>query len=70
MTIKSFNVDKIQKAPNLLEYIKIMCDESEERGRFWLTGSQRKKLMEKSQETLAGRLGILKLCCNSYSKLK
>lgn len=54
-------IDEIQKAPNLLEYIKIMCDESEERGRFWLTGSQRKKIMERSQETLAGRLGILRL---------
>ena len=54
-------IDEIQKAPNLLEYIKIMCDESEERGRFWLTGSQRRKIMEKSQETLAGRLGILHL---------
>ena len=54
-------IDEIQKAPNLLERIKIMCDESEEKGRFWLTGSQRKKLMEKSQESLAGRLGILKL---------
>ncbi len=38
-----------------------MCDESEERGRFWLTGSQRKKLMERAQETLAGRLGVLRL---------
>ena len=54
-------IDEIQKAPQLLERIKILCDESDERGRFWLTGSQRKKLMEKSQETLAGRLGILKL---------
>lgn len=54
-------IDEIQKAPNLLEFIKIMCDESEERGRFWLTGSQRRKIMEKSQETLAGRLGILRL---------
>ena len=54
-------IDEIQKAPNLLEYIKIMCDESEERGRVWLTGSQRKKIMEKSRETLAGRLGILHL---------
>ena len=54
-------IDEIQKAPELLEQIKIMCDESEERGRFWLTGSQRKKIMEKSKETLAGRLGILRL---------
>ena len=54
-------IDEIQKAPNLLEHIKIMCDESDERGRFWLTGSQRRKIMERSQETLAGRLGILRL---------
>ena len=54
-------IDEIQKAPNLLEYIKIMCDESEARGRFWLTGSQRRKIMERSQESLAGRLGILRL---------
>ena len=59
-------IDEIQKAPNLLEQIKIMCDESEERGRFWLTGSQRKKIMEKSRETLAGRLGILRLYGLSY----
>ena len=54
-------IDEIQKAPELLETIKILCDESEERGLFWLTGSQRKKIMEKSQESLAGRLGILRL---------
>lgn len=54
-------IDEIQKAPELLERIKIMCDETEERGLFWLTGSQRKRLMERSQETLAGRLGIMKL---------
>ncbi len=59
-------IDEIQKAPGLLEHIKIMCDESEERGRFWLTGSQRNKIMERSKETLAGRLGILRLYGLSY----
>ena len=54
-------IDEIQKAPELLETIKILCDESDERGLFWLTGSQRKKIMERSQESLAGRLGILHL---------
>ena len=47
-------IDEIQKAPELLETIKILCDESDLRGQFWLTGSQRKKIMEKSQESLAG----------------
>lgn len=54
-------IDEIQKAPELLETIKILCDESDLRGQFWLTGSQRRKIMERSQETLAGRLGILHL---------
>jgi predicted AAA+ superfamily ATPase len=59
-------IDEIQKAPGLLEHIKIMCDESEEHGQFWLTGSQRRKIMERSKETLAGRLGILRLYGLSY----
>ena len=54
-------IDEIQKVPELLETIKILCDESEERGQFWLTGSQRRKIMERSRESLAGRLGILHL---------
>ena len=54
-------IDEIQKAPDLLEQIKIMCDESEERGRFWLTGSQQYKMMKNIRETLAGRIGILEL---------
>ena len=54
-------IDEIQKAPELLDAVKVMCDESDERGLFWLTGSQRTKLMQRSQESLAGRLGILSL---------
>ncbi len=54
-------IDEIQKAPELLEPIKIMCDECDERGRFWLTGSQSKKLHKLAGDTLAGRLITLKL---------
>ena len=54
-------IDEIQKAPELFEQIKIICDNSEKRGLFWLTGSRRKKLMEKAHDSLAGRLGILHL---------
>lgn len=54
-------IDEVQKAPELFEQIKIMCDESEEKGRFWLTGSQQYHMMEKVRETLAGRIGILEL---------
>lgn len=54
-------IDEIQKAPELFEQIKIMCDESEERGLFWLTGSQQYGMMKNIRETLAGRIGILEL---------
>ncbi|HAM15669.1 MAG TPA: GTP-binding protein [Eggerthellaceae bacterium] len=54
-------IDEIQKAPELLEPLKIMCDESEERGRFWLTGSQSKMLRRTAGDTLAGRLVTLNL---------
>lgn len=54
-------IDEIQKAPELFEQIKIMCDESEERGLFWLTGSQQYNMMKNVRETLAGRIAILEL---------
>jgi predicted AAA+ superfamily ATPase len=54
-------IDEIQKAPELFEQIKVMCDETDERGLFWLTGSQQYKMMKKVKDTLAGRIGILEL---------
>ena len=54
-------IDEIQKAPELFEQIKIMCDESEEKSRFWITGSQQYKMMSQVRETMAGRIGILSL---------
>ena len=54
-------IDEVQKAPELFEQIKIMCDESEDKGLFWLTGSQQYKMMKKIKDTLAGRLCILEL---------
>ena len=54
-------IDEIQKAPELFEEIKIICDNSEACGQFWLTGSQSKKLVKKAGDSLAGRLCILKM---------
>lgn len=54
-------IDEVQKAPELFEQIKIMCDETDEKGLFWLTGSQQFKMMDKIRDTLAGRIGILNL---------
>lgn len=52
-------IDEIQKAPELLERIKVVVDASEEKGLFWLTGSQQFQMMKHVQESLAGRVGIL-----------
>ena len=54
-------IDEIQKAPALFEQIKIICDESDEKGLIWLTGSQQYNMMKQVRETLAGRIGILEL---------
>ena len=62
-------IDEIQKAPELFEQIKIMCDESDERGQFWLTGSQQYNLIKQVRETLAGRIGILELYSMSKTEV-
>ena len=62
-------IDEVQKAPELFERIKIICDESEERGLFWLTGSQSKKLMKKAGDSLAGRLCVLRMYSLSQHEL-
>ena len=62
-------IDEAQKAPKLFEEIKILCDESDERGRFWLTGSQSRKLMKQAGDSLAGRIGVLKMYSLSAKEL-
>lgn len=54
-------IDEVQKAPELFEYIKQICDETEEKGLFWLTGSESKKLLKNAGDSLAGRVCILKM---------
>lgn len=54
-------IDEVQKAPELFEYIKIICDETNEAGLFWLTGSESKKFLNNAGDSLAGRVCILKM---------
>jgi predicted AAA+ superfamily ATPase len=54
-------IDEVQYAPELFSQIKVMCDESEETGLFWLAGSQQYEMMKNVRETLAGRIGMLEL---------
>lgn len=63
-------IDEIQYAPNLLRYIKIAVDNSEEKALYYLTGSQQFNLMKNVSESLAGRVGILNLLGLSLREIK
>ena len=62
-------IDEIQYAPNLLSYIKLIVDNSEEKGQYWLTGSQQFHLMKNISESLAGRVGIIDLMGFSLAEI-
>mgnify|MGYP004478037385 FL=1 len=62
-------IDEVQYAPNLFSYIKIKVDEIKEPSMYWLTGSQQFKLMKNVQESLAGRVGIVKLNSLTYNEI-
>ena len=59
-------IDEVQYAPQLFSYIKMYVDEYQQPGDIWLSGSQIFKLMDNVQESLAGRVGILKM--NTFSQ--
>ena len=63
-------IDEIQHVPELFSYLQGILDSSSENGRFILSGSQNFLLSEKISQSLAGRVGILKLLPLSMSELK
>ena len=63
-------IDEAQYAPNLMSYIKIRVDNSEERSMYWLSGSQPYNLNKIASESLAGRAGIVNLNSLTYSEIK
>ena len=67
---KPLIIDEVQYAPELLRYIKIELDNSEEKAMFYLTGSQQFHLMKDVSESLAGRIGILNLLGLSLREIK
>jgi predicted AAA+ superfamily ATPase len=54
-------IDEIQYAPGLLPYVKMAVDKSRKPGLFWLTGSQQFHVMKGVSESLAGRVGVVRL---------
>ena len=63
-------IDEVQKAPELFEQIKMICDESEGKGLFWLSGSQSKKLLKHAGDSLAGRICVLKMYSLSSKEMQ
>ncbi len=54
-------IDEVQRAPQLLDRLKIEVDRKPSPGRFLLTGSANLLLMESVSDSLAGRAGYLSL---------
>ena len=55
-------LDEIQYVPSLFRYIKLSCDKSDDKGLFYLSGSQPFKLMDMVSDSLAGRIAIMEIC--------
>ncbi len=54
-------IDEVQKESSILEEIKQIVDETDARGEFILSGSQKLELMKGISESLAGRVSIMEL---------
>ena len=63
-------IDEIQYAPNLLPYIKMYVDEHQDKGSFWLTGSQKFHMMKDVSESLAGRIAVIEMYGLSQSEIE
>lgn len=63
-------IDEVQKEGTILEEIKQIVDESDERGQFILSGSQKLEFMKGISESLAGRVSIFELSGLSMREIK
>ncbi|MFH1800888.1 MAG: ATP-binding protein [Candidatus Omnitrophota bacterium] len=61
--------DEIQRVPKLLSYLQGIVDEHRKNGLYILTGSQNLDLLRSVQQSLAGRVALLKLLPFSVKEL-
>ena len=54
-------LDEIQKVPDLLDAIKMVLDVNNDKGQYLLTGSSNLRFSKAVKDSLAGRLGLLRL---------
>jgi hypothetical protein len=62
-------IDEVQYVPELFEYIKVYVDTHKSNGDFWLTGSQTFHMMKRVTESLAGRVGVVRMLGLSNSEI-
>ncbi len=62
-------IDEVQRLPILIRYIQGIVDENKKPGQFILTGSNQFMLINKINESLAGRVALLKLLPFELSEL-
>ncbi|PLS30186.1 presumable ATPase [Bifidobacterium margollesii] len=65
---KNLIIDEAQYAPDLFSMIQVAADETHEPGQYVLSGSQNFLLLKQIKQSLAGRVGILKLMPLSYTE--
>lgn len=63
-------IDEAQIAPQLFSMIQVVSDETNEPGQYVLSGSQNFLLLKRITQSLAGRVGILRLLPLSFSEAK
>ncbi len=61
--------DEVQYVPSLFRHIKISCDNHNDKGLFYLSGSQPFKLMDMASDSLAGRVAIIEIAPLSLREL-
>ena len=62
-------IDEVQYVPELVRYIKMACDERNERGLFSLSGSQPLLLMKSASDSLSVRVCILEMLTLSLREI-
>lgn len=62
-------IDEAQRCPDLFSYLQGVVDASRDPGQYILTGSQHFGLVERISQTLAGRVGFLRLLPFSLAEL-
>ena len=63
-------IDEVQRVPELLSYIQVFADATDQRGQYILTGSHQLDLAEAVSQSLAGRTALLRLLPLSLAELK